>query len=241
MERSLRPLSCSAITPPRVSFDEGEWRRGSQSSCATVPQSRKPLPRVIFPVERHWPPISFEGCCRASKGSSRAIHALQPKSAFSCFPLVHRADLEGPLRVESTHCGNDVRPPESASLSASRFESPPLHQAVRAAWHDFPACGDSSRSAESIRPSPPSRPTGANLWTHGRPSAFRRPPGGRVHRGPPEAIMIRIAITVVGGSPPKRARQWRRSPLRSWPSRSATIDRTLRTRRGASGQNHGLV
>ena len=34
---------------------------------------------------------------------------------------------------------------------------------------------------------------GANSWTHGRPSAFAR--RSRVHPGPPQAVVIRIAIT----------------------------------------------
>jgi hypothetical protein len=36
-----------------------------------------------------------------------AVRRLQPKTAFSRLPLVHRADLKGRLRVELTRSRND--------------------------------------------------------------------------------------------------------------------------------------
>jgi hypothetical protein len=70
---------------------------------------------------------------------------VQPKTASSRLLLVYRADLGGQLRVDLTHS----RATE-ARVDGHRFESPQLHQVVRAKRRDF-LCHRISRHSRGLR------------------------------------------------------------------------------------------
>ena len=101
---------------------------------------------------------------------------LQPKSAFSCFPLVHRAGLEGQLRVDSGRSA-------AARRRLSRFLSPSttcsvccgvIHPRV------FGAVRRPASSSPAIRPSSPVRQPGLIGFTRSSTTATASLPASRV-------------------------------------------------------------
>jgi len=95
-------------------------RDGASNFQKRVPSSRtgtdrQRRQRQLLPS----PPTADLQCLLLPERSVRRNRRLQPKSAFSPFSPVHWADLEGPLRVESSRC----QPPRERPLIA--LSSPP--------------------------------------------------------------------------------------------------------------------
>ena len=128
-----------------------DWNRPARCNRLARPRSRKGrdfagaiwrgVPHCLISSGPGRGREGFSCSCPARrKGHFWRGPRRQPKTAFSRFPPVHRADLEGQQRVESTHCGNDA--------SRARLRRTPRGHAVR----QSSTCSDKVRASSTSIP-----------------------------------------------------------------------------------------